>query len=73
MPIARKWVAKRIHVKANARNNRSIANQRSSKQAVLSVGSVQSGYKRVEIRSWQFSSVQFSSVVKSVEGSAVEC
>jgi hypothetical protein len=60
MSIARKRVAKHIPAEANAR--RSIARQRRGKQAlsrihsVFSVGSVQSGYKGVEFRIWQFSS-----------------
>jgi hypothetical protein len=64
MPIARQRAAKRIPAEANARKNRtSIARQRRGKQvwvtiqAVFSVGFVQSGYKRVYFRSWQFSSV----------------
>jgi hypothetical protein len=55
MPIARQRVAKRIPTEAKARNNmRYIARQRRGKQvlskirAMFSVGSVQSGYKRVE-------------------------
>jgi hypothetical protein len=62
MPIARQRVAKHIPADANARNNRtSIAKELrcnqalSTIQAVFSVGSVQSGYKRVEFRSWQLS------------------
>jgi hypothetical protein len=69
VPIARQQVAKHIPAKAKARiKSRYIARQRRGKQAlskiqaVFSVGSVQSGYNRVEFRSWQFSSVQFSSV-----------
>jgi hypothetical protein len=65
MPIARQRVAKQIPAEANARNNRtSVARKRrgrqalSTIQAVFSVGSVQSSYKRVEFRSWQFSLVQ---------------
>jgi hypothetical protein len=61
-PIARQRVAKHIPAEANARNSRtSIARQLRGKQALstiqalFSVGSVQSGYKRVESRSWQFS------------------
>jgi hypothetical protein len=64
VPIARQRAAKHIPAEANARNNStSIARQRRGKQvwstiqAVFSVGSVQSGYKRVEFRSWQFSLV----------------
>jgi hypothetical protein len=69
MPIARQRVAK--HIPAEVGNNRiSIARKRRGKQdlstiqAMFSVGSVQSDYKRVEFRSWQFS---------FVDGSAVEC
>jgi hypothetical protein len=57
---ARQRVAKYIPAKENAQNNRrSIAMQRRGKQAlttietVFSVGSVQSGSKRVEFRSSQ--------------------
>jgi hypothetical protein len=63
MPIARQRVAKHIPAEANARNSRrSIARQRRGKQvlstiqAVLSVESVQNGYKRVEFlrrQSWK--------------------
>jgi hypothetical protein len=60
MPIARQRVAKHISAEANAPKNwKSIAKQRRRKQAlstiqtVFSVWSVQSGYKRVEFRSWQ--------------------
>jgi hypothetical protein len=60
MPIARQRVAKHISEEENERNNwRYIARQRRSKQAlstiqaVFFVVSVQSGYKRVEFRSWQ--------------------
>jgi hypothetical protein len=54
MPIARQRVAKHIPAKSNARNNMtSIARQRRGKQTLFSVLSVQSGYKRVEFRSWQ--------------------
>jgi hypothetical protein len=69
MPIARQRVAKHIPAEAKARNNRaSIARQRRCKQALLkiqamfSVGSVQSCYKRVEFRSWQFSWIEGSAV-----------
>jgi hypothetical protein len=64
MPIARRRLAKHIPAEANAQNNRrAIARQRRGKealstiQAVFSVGSVQSGYERVEFRIQQFSSV----------------
>jgi hypothetical protein len=60
MPIARQRVTKHIPADANTWNNRrSITKQRRGKQAlptiqaVFSVGSVQSGYKRVEFRCWQ--------------------
>jgi hypothetical protein len=60
MAIARQWVAKCIPIEANAPNSRtSIARQWCSKQALstvqtaFSVGSVQSGYKRFELWSWQ--------------------
>jgi hypothetical protein len=60
MPIARQRVAKHIPAEANEwKSRRSTAGQRRGKQAlseiqaVFSVGSVQSGYKRVEFRSWQ--------------------
>jgi hypothetical protein len=56
MPIAKQRVAKHIPAEENSRNNRtSIARQRCGKQAlstiqaVFSVGSVQSGYKRDEL------------------------
>jgi hypothetical protein len=59
MPVARQHVAKHIPAEANEQNNRCIARQRCGKQAlstiqaVFSVGSVQSGNKRVKFRSWQ--------------------
>jgi hypothetical protein len=57
--IARQRVTRHIPAEANARNRRSTARQRRGKKALSTIqavflGSVQSGYKRVEFRSWQY-------------------
>jgi hypothetical protein len=55
MSIARQQVAKHIPAEANTWNNKSIARQQHGKhawstiQAVLYMGSMQSGYKRVKL------------------------
>jgi hypothetical protein len=59
MPIAGQRVGKHIPTEASAQNSRSMARQwrgkqaLSTTQAVFSMGSVQSGYKRVHFQSWQ--------------------
>jgi hypothetical protein len=61
MPIARQQVAKHIPAEVNVQNNRRFTARQwcdkqalSTKQAVFSMGSMQSGYKRVKFQSWQF-------------------
>jgi hypothetical protein len=79
IPIARQRVAKHVTAEANAWNNRTfIARLRRGKQdlsiiqTVFSVGSVQIGYKRVEFRTWQFSSVELSVQLWSVNQRTTE-
>jgi hypothetical protein len=61
IPFARQWDAKHIPAEANMQKSRtSIARQQGGKQAlstiqaVFSMGSMQSGYKRVKFQGWQF-------------------
>jgi hypothetical protein len=68
MTISRQRVDKHIPAEDNGRNNGSIAMQlwniqaSSTIQAVFYVGSLQSGYKRVEFRPWQFKSCERTSM-----------
>jgi hypothetical protein len=71
MPMSKQRVTKHIPAEANARNNRSVTIKQRGKQAlstiqaVFSMGSVQSGYKRVEFWNWQFSWVFSYAVLTS--------
>jgi hypothetical protein len=64
-PITRKRITVHIPAETNARNNMiSFARQRCGKEVLstiqaVSVGSVQSGYKRVDFQSWHFSSEEW--------------